>query len=40
MAHNEEDVLKIIFILELQGTSYHSGMKAGVRPALDMGCPE
>jgi len=30
MAHNEEDVLKIIFVLELQATSYHSGMKAGV----------
>jgi hypothetical protein len=33
MAHNEEDVLKIIFVLELQGTSYHSGVKAAVRVA-------
>jgi hypothetical protein len=35
MAHNEEDVLKIIFVLELHATSYHSVMKAGVREALD-----
>jgi hypothetical protein len=26
MAHNEEFVLKLFFVLELHGTSYHSAM--------------
>jgi hypothetical protein len=35
MAHNEEDVLKLFFILELQATSYHSAVAAAARAALD-----